>query len=235
VKPRDQTSQAKPYAQGLWRRYGGAIIGVLVLVFLVAIIWNLLSGTASIKREVAATPMLMLPPSPPPPPEPEKLPEPQPDKIKPEVADLKPTAVDQPKDESPSPSKDSSDPVTINGEAQAGSDAFGVRAGNGGGSVGSGNGGGVGNASYARYVSSVLQQALARDPHTRQLVFDDIRIEVWLAADGKTARAQLVQGTGNTSIDEAVLTMVRELDRIDERPPASMRFPMHVSMKGRRP
>lgn len=230
--PRDQNPRPIGRATRLWRRHGGIILGAVAIVVLVAIVWNLLSGTASTKREVAATPMLMLPPPPPPPPEPEKLPEPQPDKVKPEVEDIKPSAVDKPQDDAPSPSKDSSDPVTINGDAQAGNDAFGVRAGSGGGSSGVG---GLGGSSYSRYVSSILQQALARDPRTRQLVFDDIRLNVWLAADGKTARAELIQGTGNATIDQAVLAMVRDLDRIDERPPASMHFPMRVSMKGRRP
>ena len=235
MKPRDQKPKPIGRATKLWRRHGGIILGAVALVVLAAIVWNLLSGTASTKREVAATPMLMLPPPPPPPPEPEKLPEPQPDKIKPEVADIKPSAVDKPQDDAPSPSKDSSDSVTINSDAQAGNDAFGVRAGSGGGTTGSGVPGGLGGSSYSRYVSSILQQALARDPRTRQLVFDDIRLDVWLAADGKTARAELIQSTGNATTDEAVLAMVRDLDRIDERPPASLRFPMRVSMKGRRP
>jgi periplasmic protein TonB len=231
VKARDRNPKPAGRATKLWRRHGGMILGALALVVLAVIVWHLLSGTASTKREVAATPMLMLPPPPPPPPEPEKLPEPQPDKVKPEVADIKPSPVDKPQDDAPAP-KDNSDPVTIKGDAQAGNDAFGVRAGSGGGSSGTG---GLGGSSYSRYVSSILQQALARDPRTRQLVFDDIRIDVWLAADGKTARAQLVQSTGNATTDEAVLAMVRDLDRIDERPPASMRFPMRVSMRGRRP
>lgn len=233
--PHDRNKKPVGRATKLWRRHGGFIIGALAIVVLAAIVWNLLSGTASTKREVAVTPMLMLPPPPPPPPpppEPEKLPEPTPDKIKPEVTDVKPSAVDKPQDDAPSPSKDNSDPVTMKADGQAGNDAFGVRAGSGGGSSGTG---GLGGSSYSRYFSTVLQQALARDPRTRQLVFDDIRIDVWLAPDGKTARAQLVQGTGNATTDEAVLAMVRDLDRIDERPPASMRFPMRVSMKGRRP
>ena len=43
-----------------------------------------------------------------------------------------------------------------------------------------------------------------------------------------------MRGTGTTDIDEAVLAMVRGLERFDEKPPASLRFPMRVSMKGRR-
>lgn len=230
MKFRDRVAHLLSCSLLLWRRRGGLLIGGMALATLVALAWYLLSGTASIRREVAAPPMLMLPPPPPPPPEPEKLPDPPPEKMQPVIEDIKPSPVDEAKDDTPTPSKDS-DPITINGDAQAGTDVFGIGAGKGGGS----SVGGLGGSSYARYVSSVLQQGLARDPRTRQLAFDDIRVDVWLGADGKVTRLQLVQGTGNARTDEAVLAMVRDLDQIDERPPASVRFPMRVSMKGRRP
>lgn len=234
MKPRDPTS-------GLWRRWGGVVIGLAILAALAALVWHLLSDTASTKRVVADAPMLMLPPPPPPPPppEPEKLPEPEPEKIKPEVVEREPKPVEPlepPKDDAPpSPSKDLGDPVTMDSAAQAGNDAFGIQAGSGGGMSGTGAGGGLGSGSYARYVSSLLQQALSRDPRTRQLVFDDIQIDLWLGADGKTTRVQLVRGTGTGEIDDTVLALIRNLDRVDEKPPASLRFPMRVSMKGRRP
>jgi hypothetical protein len=213
-------------------------LGLLALVLLAALLWYLLSDTASQKRKVAETPMLMLPPPPPPPPEPEKPPEPTPEKVKPELIEPKPTPVDSPEppkdDAPPSPSQDLGDPVTIDGPAQAGNDAFGIGAGRGGGMTG-GGGGGLGSGSYGRYVANALQQALARDPRTRQLAFDDIQIDLWLDAAGKTTKVALVKGTGNAKSDEAVLTMLREMARIDESPPASARFPMRVSMRGRRP
>jgi outer membrane biosynthesis protein TonB len=234
VKPRDPTTS------GFWRRWGGMAIGLAIFAALVALVWHLLSDTASTKRVVADAPMLMLPPPPPPPPEPEKLPEPEPEKIKPEVVEPEPKPIEPleaPKDDAPpSPSKDLGDPVTMDSAGEAGNDAFGIQAGSGGGMSGTGaGGGGLGSGSYARYVSSLLQQALSRDARTRQLVFDDIQIDLWLGADGRTTRVQLVRGTGTGDIDEAVLALVRNLDRLDETPPASLRFPMRVSMKGRRP
>ncbi|MGT2429771.1 TonB family protein [Cupriavidus basilensis] len=233
MKHRDPTPP-RQRAAALWRRWGGLLIGALVIVGLAVLVWRLLSDTASTRREVAATPMLVLPPPPPPPPEPEKLPEPEPEKIKPEVVEPKPADPQEaPKDDAPpSPSKDLGDPVTIDGAAQAGTDAFGIQAGSGGGMTG--GGGGLGSRSYASYVSNALQQAFARDQRTRQLAFEDIRIDLWLDADGKATRAQLVRGTGNAQTDEAVLAMVRDF-RADERPPASLRFPMRMSIKGRRP
>jgi len=249
VKPRDPSSPAFAHGAGaragvqaggagLWRRWGGVVIGAAILAALVALVWHLLSDTASTKRVVADAPMLMLPPPPPPPPEPEKLPEPEPEKIKP-VTEPEPKPMEPlepPKDDTPpSPAKDLGDPVTMDSAGQAGNDAFGIQAGSGGGMSGTGAGGGLGSGSYARYVSSLLQQALSRDPRTRQLVFDDIQVDIWLGADGKTTRVQLVRSTGTPESDEAVLGMLRALDRVDEKPPASLRFPMRVSMKGRRP
>ncbi len=218
-----------------WRRWGGTAFGVLAAALLLALPWYLLAGTASTKREVASTSMLMLPPPPPPPPEPEKLPEPEPTPVEPKITEVEPTpveSVDKPMDDAaPSPSQDMGDPLTMNAEAQAGEG--GIAVGGGGGRTA--GGGGLGAGSYQRYLSAQLQQALARDPRTRNLVFSDLRIDLWLAADGRTTRFQLVQGSGNARTDEVVLAMLREIDRVDERPPQSMRFPMRVSMNGRRP
>lgn len=220
-----------------WRRWGGWVIGGGIALLALAVLWYLLAGTASTRREAPTTAMLMLPPPPPPPPEPEKLPEPEPEKVEPQITEVEPTPVepqDKPMDEAEaSPALDAGDPVTMNAEAQAGTG--GVLVGGGGGSTGGGGGGGVGDRFYERYVSTLLQQALARDPRTRHLVFTDIRVDIWLAADGSTTRVQLAQGTGDPRIDGAVMAMVRDIDRLDERPPQSMRFPMRVSMRGSRP
>ena len=238
MKRDEMMKMAAPAPSGAaqwWRRWGGVAGGALLAAGLAALVWYLLSDTAATRREVAATPMLMLPPPPPPPPEPEKLPEPTPDKVVPEVSEPEPTPADKPMDDAPeSPSPDKGDPVTIDGAAQAGSDAFGIQAGRGGGMSGSGGGGGLGAGSYGRYVANALQMAFARDPRTRQLAFADIRVDLWLDADGRTTKVQLVQGTGNAQTDEQVLAMVRDF-RADERPPASLRFPARVSIKGRRP
>ena len=221
-----------PRATLFWRRWGGFAAGGLVFAALALLLWYLLSDTASTRREAPSTPMLVLPPPPPPPPEPEKLPEPEP--VKPEVVEPKPAEPTNapPDDAPPAPSQDLGQAVTIDGAAQAGNDAFGIQAGGGGGMTGSG--GGLGGRSYSAYVSSALQQAFVRDARTRQLAFDDIRIEIWLDPEGRVTRVQLVGGSGNVTTDEAVLAMVRDF-RADERPPASLRFPMRLSIKGRRP
>ncbi|WP_233146215.1 energy transducer TonB [Pigmentiphaga sp. NML080357] len=234
---RDPIPRETSAGSRLWRRWGGLVIGLGVLAILAGLLWYLLADTASTKREVAAPPMLMLPPPPPPPPEPEKLPEPEPE-VKPEVVEPEPTPIEPldtpPEEAPPSPSQDLGDPVTIDGAAQAGTDAFGVAAGRGGGSTGAGRGG-LGNSAYSAYYASALQRLLARDARTRHLAFQDMRVDLWLSAEGRVAKAQLVQGTGDADIDKTVLAALRDADVIDERPPASMRYPMRITIKGQRP
>jgi outer membrane biosynthesis protein TonB len=156
--------------------------------------------------------------------------------VEPKITEVEPTPVesmDKPMDDAaPSPSQDMGDPMTMNADAQAGTD--GIAVGAGGGMTG-GGGGGLGAGSYQRYISARLQQALTRDPRTRNLVFSDLRVDLWMAADGRVTKVQLAQGSSNDKTDELVLAMLREIQAVDERPPASMRFPMRVSMNGRRP
>jgi type IV secretory pathway VirB10-like protein len=215
-------------ADELWRRWGGLAVGAVVLAALIAFIWYMLAGTASTKREVAATPMLMLPPEPIKPPEPEKLPDPPPEKIKPEVQEPKPSPVDAPKDQAPTPSQNVADPLTMNADPQAG--IGGILAGSGGGMVG---GGGMAG-SYGRYVANAMQQALARDERTRHLAFDDITFDLWLDANGKVVRTVLVTHGSSAKVDELLLTVLGDF-RSDERPGPNIRFPMRVAIKGRRP
>jgi periplasmic protein TonB len=226
-------------ALSIWRRWGGWILGLCLAVLLLALMWYLLSDTVGTKRPATTVAMLMLPP-PPPPPEPEKQQEPEPEKVEQKITPVEPAPVESVEkpmdDETPSPSKDLGDPVTMNAEAQAGDG--GIAVGRGGGMIGGGGGRGGGDlasASYQRYISSVLQRALLANSRTRNLAFSDLRIDLWLAADGKTTRVQLVQGSGNARTDEIVLAMLHEIDHVDERPPGAMRFPIRISMNGHRP
>jgi protein TonB len=227
-------------AGALWRRWGGLIIGLVAVALLAMLVWHLLSDTASTKRKVADTAMLMLPPPPPPPPpEPEKLPEPEPPKVKPEVVEQKPATPDKPAepkaDAPPNPAADLANPLTINSDAQAGTDAFGIGAGAGGGGVVGGGGGGGGTGSFAGYAAYALQQLLLRDTRTRSLAFRGMEFDLWLDSAGKVDRVELVKGSGNKDVDDAVLATLRDHASVDARPPASVSFPMHIRTAGRRP
>ncbi|GGB95567.1 hypothetical protein GCM10007205_01000 [Oxalicibacterium flavum] len=172
--------------------------------------------------------MLMLPPPPPPPPEPEKVPEPEPEPEPEVVPEPEPSPVDTPDDAPPAP--EPGEAVTIDGEAQAGTDSFGIAAGRGGGMTGSG--GGMG--SYSSFLAHGFQNALQRDARTRKLAFEDIRYNVWLDAQGRTVRVELVKSSGNPAIDEAVLAVIGEFDS-GAPPSTTQKFPVRISSKGRRP
>lgn len=214
------------------RKYGRFLLpvaGAAVLALAGLFLWHLLTDTGGTKRAVAETPMLMLPPPPPPPPpEPEKTPEPEkPEETTPEPEPLEPL---KPAEEAPAP--DTSDPVTMDAEGQAGGDSFGIRAGSGGGMSGAGAGGG--NASYGRYLGYFLQQTISRDQRVKRLAFR-IQVDIWLSENGELNRVELVTGSGSAEADEAVLSALRAVGRVDERPPPSLSFPARVSIQGRRP
>jgi len=214
-----------------WRRWWPVAALIVGLAAVALLLWYLLfKDTASTRRPVAEIPMVMLPPPPPPPPpEPEPEPEVTPEEVMPEPEPL--DEVPKPTEEAPTP--DTADPVTMDTDAQAGGDSFGIQSGSGGGRSGTGAGG-AGNASYGRYLGYVLQQAVARDAKVQRLAFQ-LTVNVWLDEAGQVTRVALARGSGNTEADEAVLQAIRAIGRIDERPPASLSFPARVLVQGRRP
>jgi TonB family protein len=208
-----------------------ALVLAALLVLGVALWWLLFKGTASTRRPVVQPPMLALPPPPPPPPPPEKPPEPE---TPPEETVPEPEPLDQPTPaEEPTPTPDNADPVTMDADAQAGGDSFGIQSGSGGGSSGVGRGG-AGNASYGRYLGYLMQQAISRDARVKRLAFQ-LQVNVWLAPDGRLEKVELVRGSGNEEADLAVLDALRQIGKVDQMPPASLDFPARVLIQGRRP
>ena len=208
-----------------------ALVLAALLVLGVAVWWLLFKDTASTRRAVVQPPMLALPPPPPPPPPPEKPPEPE---TPPEETVPEPEPLEQPTPaEEPTPTPDNTDPVTMDADAQAGGDNFGIQSGSGGGSSGVGRGG-AGNASYGRYLGYLMQQAISRDARVKRLAFQ-LQVNVWLAPDGRLEKVELVRGSGNEEADVAVLEALRQIGKVDQMPPASLDFPARVLIQGRRP
>lgn len=213
----------------LWITVGlCAAAAALLLAFFA---WLLTKDTASTRRPVNPPQMLALPPPPPPPPPPpEQPPEPEtpPEETVPEPEPMEPVPSNEPE-----PTPDTSDPVTMDADAQAGTDSFGIRSGSGGGMSGTGPGG-AGNASYGRYLGYVMQQAIARDDRVKRLGFR-LHVDVWMDPDGRITRVELNRGSGNDAADAAVVNVLRRLGQVEQRPPASLTFPARVLVQGRRP
>ena len=214
--------------EAAWRRFVAPGIFLLVLVLIAAGIWRLSQNDAGMRKEAPKLDVVSLTPPPPPPPPPppkEQPPEPTPEKM----VDV-PTPTPQPQAQ---PQQ-----LTIAGPAQAGGDAFGLQAGSGGGQVGSGGGSGpsggdFGASAYARYLGGVLQEAVQSDKRVNRLVFT-AELALWVDAEGRVTRAAILRSSGNARTDQALVLTLQSVGRLDEAPPATVKFPQHVTVRGRK-
>lgn len=210
-------------------------VGIVVLVVVGWLIWQWANDMSGVRRQVPEEPMLMpLPPPPEPEPEPEpvKESEPEPEEVI-EEPEPEPTPVEEPTpDEPPSPSDDLADAMEIDGEAQAGTDAFNIAAGKGGG-MGSGLGR-VGNATYGQYLSYAFQQRLSEEPTIRHLSYR-MQINLWLNEAGQITRVELLNSSGDPETDEKVIAALRSIPALDQVPPKSLKLPVKLALQGRRP
>jgi hypothetical protein len=214
-------SEFDEYREDWSARWRSLAIPVAILAIVVGAIFYFLHDTAGVRREAPPLPVLtMLPPPPPPPPKP-----PEPEKKIEEAQ--KP--IDQPKQQQP---VDAPRPITINGPAQAGTDAFNVGAGSGGGSMGSG--GGFGEANYGRYLGSVLQQAIQNDERVNRQVFS-ADMAVWVDPTGRVTRAKVLKTSGDPKLDMDLVAALEGMPALDESPPSTLLFPQRVRIDGRRP
>ena len=208
-----------------------ALLGLAVLSWLV---WLWANDTAGVRRQVAKQEMIIpLPPPPPPEETPEPEPEPEPEEAVEPEPEPEPTPVEEPTpDEPPSPAEDLSDAMQIDGEAQAGTDAFNIAAGGGGGMGGSGAG--VGNATYGQYLSYAFQKALRENRSIRNLSYQ-VEVNLWLDRYGQVTRVQLLESSGDEDVDEKVIAALRDIQPLDQPPPESLTLPVRMSLQGRRP
>lgn len=200
-----------------WVRTAVPIVAFGLIVFLG---WFFLHGATGVRREAprVQTIIATLPPPPPPPPK-EKPPEEPQKKIEevPKPNEAKP--LDAPK------------PMTINGPAQAGNDAFNIGAGDGGGSVVGGTG--FGDAAYTRYMGSALQQAIQQDDSVNRLVFT-AEVAVWIDGSGHLTQARILKSSGDDKTDSALIAALQSMPALDQAPPSSVQFPQRVAIRGRR-
>jgi len=212
-------------------------LGLLLAGVAAWLLWQWANDMAGVRREAPKVPTIipLPPPPPPPPPPPEKPKEPEPMEEK--VPEPEPTPTPEevkPEEEAPpSPADDLANPMQIDGDAQAGGDAFNIGAGKGGGMAGSG-GGGLGTGTYKQYLAATFQRALREDAELRKKAYS-LQVDLWLGADGQVTRVLLAHSSGDAQTDEQVLAALRATPRLKERMPASLTLPVRLSLKGRRP
>ncbi|WP_434600759.1 energy transducer TonB [Pseudomonas sp. Z4-7] len=199
------------------------------------LLWQWANDMSGVRREAPKVPTIIpLPPPPPPPPEKPKEPEP---KVEEKVPEPEPTPEPEevkPEEEAPpSPVDDLANPMQMDGDAQAGNDAFNIGAGKGGGMAGAG-GGRLGNGTYSQFLAFTFQRLLRENPDLRSLAFS-LQADVWLSSVGEITRVELVKSSGNPQVDEQVIAALRAAPHLSERPPASLTLPVRLSLQGRRP
>jgi len=190
-------------------------VPALVFAALAGGVWYLLHGSGSERREAPPLPTLQafLPPPPPPPPPKEKPPEEK-------------KVVEEKKVETPEPKVDAPKPLTINGPAQAGNDAFNLQSGSGGGDVGSG----FGSEAYSRYLTGVLQDAIAQDDKLNHLAF---ALQIAATVDrNRKLHVRLLKSSGDSEIDNDVLSAAQQV-ALDGEPPGAVEF--RLAIRSRRP
>ncbi len=123
---------------------------------------------------------------------------------------------------------DAPKPVTINGPAQAGSDAFNIGAGDGGGMAAAG---GFGAESYSRYLTSILQNAIEQNDKLNHLAFN-AQVTAWVD-ENRRLHVRLLQSSGDPKIDDNIIAAAQQLPTLDEEPPGALQF--RLAIHSRRP
>ena len=92
----------------------------------------------------------------------------------------------------------------------------------------------AGNATYGQYLAHNFQRILRENDETRHLSFR-LQANLWLNEAGQVTRVELLRSSGDSELDDKVIAALRTAPAMEQRPPASLNLPVHVSLQGRRP
>jgi TonB family protein len=131
--------------------------------------------------------------------------------------------------------------MQIDGPAQAGADSYGLQSGSGGGMgapgstgtcVGPNCGGTVSDAFYRRALSSALQERVQDNDKLNRQVFS-AEVLITVSPAGNITAVQMVRSSGRQDRDDMLVATLRAIEGLDP-PPANVRFPQRVTVRGRR-
>lgn len=209
------------------KRYGPALGGsaVILLVGLGVYLFVASNGGVQAPRqpEVQQISVVMPPPPPPPPPALEPPPEPEVQEV--DVPEPEPEPLAEDDSDAPPPGED----LGLDADGVAGSDGFGLAARKGGRGL---IGGGDINKWYASLVQKDLQRALATENEVRQGRYTVV-LKIWLAPDGRIEDSEMIQGSGDTDIDQALTAVLAGGVRISRAPPEDLPQPIRLRISSR--
>ena len=192
-------------------RLVGGLFAVLLIVGFVWFVRTMMAAkTGKPSRQVQVVQVIR----PPPPPPPDQPPPPPPEKT--QEALPKDTPEPAPENNQAPPDQ----PLGIDADASAGSDAFGLAARSGGSDLV----GGTGNAPFAWYtnrIADAIRERLTALPCAKSAK-GSLSLHVMLDADGKLKQVQLATTTGNDKVDQCIASGLSSMPPINDRPPPGM-------------
>jgi protein TonB len=161
----------------------------------------------------------------PPPPKPEIKP-PDPPKMKEEVKIEQPKPEEAPKPDNAPPA---AGPLGLDAQGTGPGDGFGLAGRPGGHDITLGDGGGnrLGLTVFGTSTARHIAQELARDPRLKASSYQ-IEVRVWLGADGRFEREELVRGTGNRELDDLIRDGLRQVSALQQALPPNLPQPLRI-------
>jgi len=207
-----------------WLPWAGGVALFLGFAAVVYAMVSALSGTKPPPQpKVQQISIVQPPPPPPPPPEMEPPPEPEQQVDVPEP-EPEPVAEAEDSDEPPP-----GDELGLDADGAAGADGFGLRAKKGGRGL---IGGGDRNAWYAGILQRDLQRLLSEVEDVRKGRYAVV-VRIWVADDGTIEQSEIVSGSGNGSVDDALARALKAGLRLSEAPPADLPQPIKLQISSR--
>jgi hypothetical protein len=92
--------------------------------------------------------------------------------------------------------------------------------------------GGISDAFYGRYLSSALQERVEREGKVNRFVFT-ADFAIWITAGGAVSKVELVRGSGDGKRDQVLASVLNSVRGLNA-PPASLKFPQRITVRGRK-
>jgi len=208
-------------------------IFAILLASILAYILLHTSSPQPMRPPPTVTMVVIQPPKPPPPPPP--LPQPK-TIVQPKMTTpvQKPVVPNQPPKAAPPKPAASPPALGTSLKSNGTSNAFDLSgSGNGNGLIGGSGEGGGGGGSYGEAVSYQIQQALQKNPVTRN-ASAGLVVRIWVDASGAITHVELEKSSGNAAVDDAIQNSV--LNRLQlYPPPPNTQMPIEMSLTGEQP
>lgn len=211
-----------------WLKRLPVVIGIgLVLLLGIGVYWlqSQFEKPVQSKKQVQQITMIQPPPPPPPPPPEVKPPEPEPEPEPVPEPEKEPEPAPEPADEPP-PGEE----LGVDADGGAGSDGFGLVGKRGGHGL---LGGAAGSAIlwYGGQVKRELEkdlQGLLAETAAGKTDYS-VLVAVWMAADGRVSRAELLTPSGKADVDTALRQAIGRLKfSLPKAPPENMPQPIKI-------